>query len=200
MPPKHHPHPKWKIQKTPLRSNERKTLSTNDVHLLASKMRVKFKWSNEPHPFQLDAVRAQLERSDIIIQAPTGAGKTAIAAGPHAWTAVSDAKMVTIMVSPLLSLEKEMVCFPSSSTFSVLMSPQVATFKTSYGLDVIAVHSQNGGCSYEVQQVNAFPLKCLALRTMYNQLNTRANTETHYWSSSDSSHLSRDASIMDLHQ
>lgn len=64
-------------------------------------------WDAPPRSHQLDGVRAQLEGVDAIIQAPTGSGKTAIAAGPHLWP--GNEHKVTIMVSPLLSLEEEMV-------------------------------------------------------------------------------------------
>ncbi len=55
-------------------------------------------------------MQAQLEGTDIIIQAPTGSDKTAIAADPHVWF-LRDQKKITIIVCPLLALEKEMVCF-----------------------------------------------------------------------------------------
>lgn len=110
MPPKHHPHPKWKTRQSPPKINSRTSLSKDEVEELAQKMREKFNWTEQPRPFQLQAVQAQLEGTDVIIQAPTGAGKTAIAAGPHVWPSVSAAKMTTIMVSPLLSLEEEMAC------------------------------------------------------------------------------------------
>ncbi len=74
---------------------------------LALKMRNKFKWGDDPRPFQLQAVQYQLEAIDTIIQAPTGSGKTAIAAGPHVW--LSSHGKISIMVSPLLALEEEMV-------------------------------------------------------------------------------------------
>lgn len=57
--------------------------------------------------FQTAGIRAQLEGRDIIIQASTGSGKTLIAAGPHFWPG-SEGK-ITIMVSPLMVLEDEMV-------------------------------------------------------------------------------------------
>lgn len=71
-------------------------------------MREAFKWDSDPKDFQLEGVKAQLEGQDIIIQAPTGSGKTALAAGPHVWP--GNEKKFTIMVCPLLSLEEEMVC------------------------------------------------------------------------------------------
>lgn len=70
-------------------------------------MRDAYKWPNDPHNFQIDGVRAQIEGVDAIIQAPTGAGKTAIAAGPHLWP--GNEGKTTIMVSPLLALQNEMV-------------------------------------------------------------------------------------------
>lgn len=90
-------------------SQPRPRLTPKDLRALASKMRTQFGWDNDPRPFQLHAIQAQLEGTDIIIQAPTGSGKTAIAAGPHLWFP-ADSKKITIMVCPLLALEEEMVC------------------------------------------------------------------------------------------
>lgn len=70
-------------------------------------MREVFHWDNDPKDFQLAAVQAQIEGVDMIVQAPTGSGKTALAAGPHVWPG-NEGKF-TIMVCPLLSLEEEMV-------------------------------------------------------------------------------------------
>ncbi len=83
-------------------------LSSEQIRELSALMQQKFQWDKEPRAFQLEGVQAQLEGRDIIIQAPTGAGKTAIAAGPHLWP--SSKGKITIMVSPLLALEDEMVC------------------------------------------------------------------------------------------
>ncbi|KAI0651872.1 P-loop containing nucleoside triphosphate hydrolase protein, partial [Trametes meyenii] len=107
----------------------RSRLSAEDVSLLAGKMREAFKWDADPKDFQLEAVRAQLEGVDMIVQAPTGAGKTALAAGPHVWPG-NEGKF-TIMVCPLLSLEAEMV----------------QSFDTDYGLKAVALNSTNGACS-----------------------------------------------------
>lgn len=87
----------------------RSKLTGEDLEVLASKMRAAYKWEADPKPFQLAGVQAQLEGVDVVIQASTGAGKTAIAAGPYLWP--SSAGKSTIMVCPLLSLEEEMVRF-----------------------------------------------------------------------------------------
>lgn len=71
-------------------------------------MRAQYGWPSDPRPFQLEGVRAQIEGTDMIIQASTGAGKTAIAAGPYLWHTTKG--KITIMVCPLLALEDEMVC------------------------------------------------------------------------------------------
>ncbi|TFY52110.1 hypothetical protein EVJ58_g10196 [Rhodofomes roseus] len=115
------------LRKTKPSLRERTQLSEDDVGKLTKLMAERFKW--EPRPFQVAGVQAQLEGVDIMIQAPTGAGKTAIVAGAHLWP--SDKPKVTIMVSPLLSLEDEMV----------------KTFKDQFNLDAVAVSSQNGSCS-----------------------------------------------------
>ncbi|KAH9914558.1 P-loop containing nucleoside triphosphate hydrolase protein [Fomitopsis serialis] len=100
-------------------------LTAEEVKELARLMQTRFRWSSEPLFFQLEGVKAQLEGVDAIIQAPTGSGKTAIAAGPHLWP--TNEGKTTIMVCPLLALEEEMV----------------ETFKTEFGLTAIAVNGQN---------------------------------------------------------
>ncbi|KAI0763973.1 P-loop containing nucleoside triphosphate hydrolase protein [Trametes elegans] len=92
-------------------------------------MRDAYGWDEHPKAFQLAGVKAQLEGMDLVIQASTGAGKTAIAAGPHLWP--SSKGKTTIMVCPLLSLEDEMV----------------RTFDLDFGLRAVAVNSKNGACS-----------------------------------------------------
>ncbi|KAI0690245.1 P-loop containing nucleoside triphosphate hydrolase protein, partial [Cerioporus squamosus] len=115
----------------------RPRLSEEDVHQLAAAMQKAYKWDAPPKDFQLKAVQAQIEGVDIIVQAPTGSGKTALAAGPHVWPG-NEGKF-TLMVCPLLSLEEEMV----------------RTFDTDFGLKAIALNSKNGACS---------PLDILALK------------------------------------
>ncbi len=82
-------------------------LSEHDICVLAQQMKDPYGWNETPRHFQLAGVMAQIERIDIMIQAPTGAGKTAIAAGAHLWP-LNKGK-ITIMVSPLMSLEDKMV-------------------------------------------------------------------------------------------
>lgn len=74
---------------------------------LAEKIKTKFKWTHTPHEFQVEAVKAQLMRKDVLIHAGTGSGKTAIAAGPFAHEDTEG--MVTFMVSPLIALQEEQV-------------------------------------------------------------------------------------------
>jgi ATP-dependent helicase YprA (DUF1998 family) len=61
----------------------------------------------QPRAFQMEAIRAQLLRKDVVVHAGTGMGKTLIAAGPHYHPAA--AGKLTIMVSPLLALQTEQV-------------------------------------------------------------------------------------------
>ncbi|KAA1476505.1 P-loop containing nucleoside triphosphate hydrolase protein, partial [Dentipellis sp. KUC8613] len=86
----------------------------------------------EPREFQVDLVRAQEERKDALCQAATGQGKTAIAAGPYALA--QNADRVTLMVSPLIGLQDEMV----------------TTFRDEFKLSAVAVNSAHGGCSPEL--------------------------------------------------
>ncbi|KAI0076160.1 P-loop containing nucleoside triphosphate hydrolase protein [Panus rudis PR-1116 ss-1] len=92
-------------------------------------MQKAYGWDEPPRYFQIEGARAQLEGVDMIIQAPTGFGKTAVAAGPHLWP--ESKGKITIVISPLMALEEEMV----------------HTFKRDFRLEAIAVHNQNGGCS-----------------------------------------------------
>ncbi len=60
-----------------------------------------------PRDFQVDMAIAQEERRDAMCHAATGLGKTLIAAAPFALE--KNKTRVTIMVSPLVALQNEMV-------------------------------------------------------------------------------------------
>lgn len=115
--------PRWAPKEAPRKppGSRRPKLNEEELQKLSDLMRERFKWDAEPRFFQLEGVRAQIEGVDMIIQAPTGSGKTAVAAGPHVWP-TSKGK-VTIMVCPLLALEEEMVRTPlqRSGTSPVLI-------------------------------------------------------------------------------
>jgi superfamily II DNA helicase RecQ len=83
-------------------------LRLKDLADLSKKLREKFQWTHTPREFQLEAIKAQLLRKDILVHAGTGSGKTTIAAGPHAFVDPSKG-MVTFMVSPLIALQEEQV-------------------------------------------------------------------------------------------
>ncbi|OSD06943.1 P-loop containing nucleoside triphosphate hydrolase protein [Trametes coccinea BRFM310] len=117
-----------------MRRSARRRLTKEEMTELATLMRKRFGWSGDPRYFQLEGVRAQLEGDDMIIQASTGAGKTAIAAGPHLWPASRG--RITIMVCPLLVLEHEMV----------------ETFKMEFGLRAVAINSATGRCTNSMVQ------------------------------------------------
>jgi superfamily II DNA helicase RecQ len=70
----------------------------------------------DPRPFQIEVVRCQQERRDTLCHAATGMGKTAVAAGPYAIPENKD--RVTLMVSPLIGLQNEMVCGLSCTAFT----------------------------------------------------------------------------------
>ena len=61
----------------------------------------------EPRDFQIELIIAQEERRDAVCQAATGMGKTLVAAGPFALQ--KNIGKVTIMVSPLIALQNELV-------------------------------------------------------------------------------------------
>lgn len=60
-------------------------------------------------PFQRQAIEAFLLGKDVLVHAGTGAGKTAIAAGPHAHPSAKG--KVTLLVSPLIALHDEQVSY-----------------------------------------------------------------------------------------
>ncbi|KAL1725303.1 P-loop containing nucleoside triphosphate hydrolase protein [Schizophyllum commune] len=77
----------------------------------------------EPRDFQVELVKAQMAGRDSICQAATGMGKTAVAAGPYVLP--QNASKTTLMISPLIGLQNEMV----------------NTFQDEYKLPAIAVNS-----------------------------------------------------------
>lgn len=85
----------------------RRLFTLDELKDFAQTIKERFKWSHSPREFQLRAVKAQLLRKDVLIHAGTGAGKTFVAAGPHAHERAKG--MVTFMVSPLIALQDEQV-------------------------------------------------------------------------------------------
>ncbi|EJD46861.1 P-loop containing nucleoside triphosphate hydrolase protein [Auricularia subglabra TFB-10046 SS5] len=98
-------------------------ISAQDKQHFGAKMKESFAWEHEPRPMQVKAGLAQLDGQDVIVHAPTGMGKTAIVAAPHALP--QNKGRVTLLVSPLIALQEEMV----------------ATFRDEYKLAAIAVNS-----------------------------------------------------------
>ena len=101
---------KAKVAKAKDKQDKRKTwtgLTQDDLKNLGQKVKEHFKWDHSPREFQLDAIKAQLLREDVMIHAGTGSGKTFVAAGPHAHEKAKG--MVTFMVSPLIALQEEQV-------------------------------------------------------------------------------------------
>lgn len=85
-------------------AQQRKKLTPEQIEELREKLRSAYK--REPYDFQVEAIRAQIEGTDLLVHASTGAGKTTIAAGPHVW--IPDG--VTLIATPLIQLAEEMVC------------------------------------------------------------------------------------------
>ncbi|EIW77928.1 P-loop containing nucleoside triphosphate hydrolase protein [Coniophora puteana RWD-64-598 SS2] len=83
---------------------------------------------------ELDLAVAQEQRQDAICHAATGLGKTFVAAAPYALNRNKD--KVTIIVSPLIALQDEMV----------------KTFEDEFGLPAVAVSSGHGGLRRDVLQ------------------------------------------------
>jgi superfamily II DNA helicase RecQ len=86
---------------------EPRKLTDRELLELSNLLRDRLLGGKEARPFQLALVRAQEERQDALLQAATGQGKTAIAAGPYMLAHNHD--KVTLMVSPLIGLQTEMV-------------------------------------------------------------------------------------------
>lgn len=97
----------------------------NDLKNLGQKIKDHFRWKHTPRDFQLEAIRAQLQRKDVLVHAGTGSGKTFIAAGPHA--VETSRGFVTFMVSPLIALQAEQVRVSSNLWITIFISVMVAT-------------------------------------------------------------------------
>ncbi|KIJ59408.1 hypothetical protein HYDPIDRAFT_43999 [Hydnomerulius pinastri MD-312] len=110
-----------------------KKLSDEDVSNLKAKLTTLL-GGKEPRDFQVKLAVAQEERRDVLCHAATGLGKTVVAAAPYALE--HNAGKVTIMVSPLIGLQDEMV----------------HTFTNEFKLPAIAVSSAHGGCTAEVMR------------------------------------------------
>ncbi|KAI0344969.1 P-loop containing nucleoside triphosphate hydrolase protein [Trametopsis cervina] len=106
-------------------------LQDDELATLTKAIGASFGWPDNVflRPFQLAGIRAQLEGTDAIIQAPTGSGKTVIAAGAHCSSRAKG--MITLLTVPLIQLAEEMVI----------------TFRDEYHMSAIAIHSANGALS-----------------------------------------------------
>lgn len=85
-----------------------KKMTPDEVEALRRFMREQL-GGREPRDVQVDLAVAQEERKDAVGQLPTGHGKTAIAAAPYSLEKNRVDKRVTLMVSPLIGLQDEMV-------------------------------------------------------------------------------------------
>lgn len=95
--------PQWGSRKSVTAAQQRKQLTPEQIEELRHKLCIAFK--REPYDFQLEAIKAQIEGTDLLVHASTGAGKTTLAAGPHVWMPNS----ITLVATPLIQLAEEMV-------------------------------------------------------------------------------------------
>lgn len=96
-----------------LSSDQREAIE-REIDLLPNLIKTNYiGWKDGAKSFQLSAIVAQVRRTDVLLQAATGSGKTGIAAAPHLLPS-SEGK-VTLFVSPLLVLQEEQVCQPICS-------------------------------------------------------------------------------------
>jgi len=108
MPPAQAPHETRQLRKSITKESPgRKPLSEDERQQLSKSIGESFGWSTGPKNFQMEAIVAQLERRDVLVNAGTGSGKTGIAAGPHVHSSIK--QRTTIVVSPLLQLHDEQV-------------------------------------------------------------------------------------------
>ena len=75
----------WGRQTSAHAERTRKALTPEQIQELRTKLSATY--GREPHEFQLEGIRAQLEGRDVLVQASTGAGKTTVAAGPQSMMA-----------------------------------------------------------------------------------------------------------------
>ncbi|KZV81633.1 P-loop containing nucleoside triphosphate hydrolase protein [Exidia glandulosa HHB12029] len=98
-------------------------VSDEDLERIGELMQNCFEWNHDAHVIQKEGGKAQARGKDVLVQAPTGIGKTGIVAAPHVFP--EHKGRVTIFVSPLIALQEEMV----------------TTFKDDYKLEAVAVNS-----------------------------------------------------------
>ncbi|KAF8156295.1 P-loop containing nucleoside triphosphate hydrolase protein [Mycena galopus ATCC 62051] len=104
-----------------------------ELKLLPSLIKTNYtKWTEGAQLFQLQCMEAQKLRQDILVFASTVPFR--ITTGPHLLP--SSKGMVTLVVSPLLSLQEE----------------QVSTFRNEFKLKATAINSTNGGCTKQVME------------------------------------------------
>ncbi|EIW74152.1 P-loop containing nucleoside triphosphate hydrolase protein [Coniophora puteana RWD-64-598 SS2] len=92
-----------------------------------------------PRDFQVELAVSQEQQQDAICHPATGLGKTFVAAAPFALEHNVNTKRIVLIVSPLISLQEEMICI------SELTTVQVKTFEYEFNLTAIAVNSTRGG-------------------------------------------------------
>lgn len=148
---------KAKVAKAKAKQDKKKRwagLTTDGLKTLGQTIKERFKWNHSPREFQLDTIKAQLLRKDVLIHAGTGSGKTFVAAGPHAHEATKG--MVTFLVSPLIALQEEQVRGQRNTCLFNDMSTQAKNFQDEFKLTAIAINSAHGGCTKEIMAVRKY--------------------------------------------
>lgn len=139
-------------RKSTTSAQQRKKLTSEQIEELRDKLHKAY--GREPYDFQLEAIKAQIEGTDLLVHAATGAGKTTLAAGPHVWIPNG----ITLITTPLIQLAEEMVHFFKYSCLHRLMyqtrCAQVETFTKEFGLNAISIHSKNGALSPRAVKVS----------------------------------------------
>lgn len=102
-------------------------MSPQALEDLRSRMQTQLLRGQEPRPFQLRLAQAQEEGQDAICQAATGQGKTVVASAPYVLE--KNADRTTLVISPLIALQNEMVRLASRLPVLILTQFRFRLFR-----------------------------------------------------------------------